>query len=82
MVDQKLPGEGPTTAVSVSIHTGTVGAVSSRVGQRGAEPPVRRQIERDNLDELIAAAEAEHGALTALEIESKRKPLAVARVRP
>jgi len=37
---------------------------------------VQRQIERDNLDELIAAAEGEHGPITAEEIEAKRQQLA------
>ncbi len=36
----------------------------------------KRQIERDNLDEIIAAAEAEHGPISAAEIEAKRKQLA------
>lgn len=40
------------------------------------EAAVQRQIERDNLDELIAAAEAEHGPITAEEIEIKRQQLA------
>ena len=38
----------------------------------GAEPATaQRQIERDDLDEIITAAETEHGALTAEEIEAK-----------
>jgi glutamate dehydrogenase/leucine dehydrogenase len=40
------------------------------------EAAVQRQIERDNLDELIAAAEAEHGPITAEEIEVKHQQLA------
>lgn len=78
-----LPGEGPTTAVSVSFHVGTISAVRSRVGKRGVsayiEAAVHRQIERDNLDEIIAAAEAEHGPVTADEIAAKRAALATAR---
>ena len=81
--DAVLPGEGPTTVVSVSMHSGTISAVRGRVGRRGVsayiEAAVQRQIERDNLDELIAAAEAEHGAVTAEEIEEKRQILARAR---
>jgi hypothetical protein len=80
MADEQLPGEGPNTVVSVSMHSGTIGAVRDRAGRRGVsayiEAAVQRQIERDNLDELIAAAEAEHGALTAEEIEVKRQQLA------
>lgn len=78
-----LPGEGPTTAVSVSFHVGTISAVRSRVGKRGVsayiEAAVHRQIERDNLDEIIAAAEAEHGPVTADEIAAKRAALATGR---
>lgn len=80
MVDEQLPGEGPPTVVSVSMHSGTIGAVRGRAGRRGVsayiEAAVQRQIERDNLDELIAAAEAEHGPITAEEIEAKRQQLA------
>lgn len=80
MVDEQPPGEGPTTVVSVSMHSGTIGAVRGRVGRRGVsayiEAAVQRQIERDNLDELIAAAEAEHGPITAEEIEARRQQLA------
>ena len=80
MADEELPGEGATTTVSVSMHSGTISAVRGRVGRRGVsayiEAAVQRQIERDNLDELIAAAEAEHGPITAEEIEAKRQQLA------
>lgn len=83
MSDEPLPGEGPTTAVSVSFHVGTISAVRSRVGNRGVsayiEAAVHRQIDRDNLDELIAAAEAEHGPITSGEIAAKRAALASAR---
>ena len=82
MVDEP-PGEGPTTVVSVSMHSGTIGAVRGRVGRRGVsayiEAAVQRQIERDNLDELIAAAEAEHGPVTEEEIAAKREALVRAR---
>lgn len=80
MADDLTPGEGATTVVSVSMHSGTIGAVRGRVGPRGVsayiEAAVQRQIERDNLDELIAAAEAEHGPLTTQEVEAKRQQLA------
>jgi hypothetical protein len=70
----EVPGEGPTCTVSVSLHAGTIGAVRHRVGRRGVssyvEAAIQRQIQRDNLDELIAAAEAEHGDLTADEINA------------
>jgi hypothetical protein len=83
MADDLPPGEGPTTVVSVSMHSGTIGAVRGRVGRRGVsayiEAAVQRQIERDNLDELIVAAEAEHGPVTEEEIAAKREVLARAR---
>jgi hypothetical protein len=83
MSEDILPGEGPTTAVSVSFHVGTISAVRSRAGKRGVsayiEAAVHRQIERDNLDEIIATAEAEHGPVTAEEIAAKRAALTTAR---
>ena len=42
---------------------------------------VARQIERDNLDEIIAAAEAEHGPITAAEVQEKRELLGEGRRR-
>ena len=83
MCEDVPPGEGPTMAVSVSFHAGTISAVRSRVGKRGVsayiEAAVHRQIERDNLDEIIAAAEAEHGPVTPEEIMAKRAALTAAR---
>lgn len=40
---------------------------------------VARQIERDNLNELIAVAEAEHGQITEEEISARRDQLRSAR---
>jgi hypothetical protein len=40
---------------------------------------VARQVERDNLDELIAVAEAEHGPIGEEEIQAKRDVLVRAR---
>lgn len=42
---------------------------------------VSRQLERDNLADLIAAAEAEHGPITYDEIQSKRDVLRRTRER-
>ncbi|MFD3525340.1 hypothetical protein [Streptomyces sp. NPDC058653] len=46
------------------------------MGKRGfsvyVDAAVQRQIERDNLAELIAAHEAEHGVLSDAEIEAAR----------
>lgn len=66
------PGEGPTTSVSVSVHEGTIEAVRARVGKRGVsgyiEAAIQRQIERDNLAELVADHESRHGVITDDEI--------------
>jgi hypothetical protein len=65
------------------MHSGTIGAVRGRVGRRGVsayiEAAVQRQIERDNLDELIVAAEAEHGPVADEEIAARREVLVRAR---
>lgn len=83
MVDEQAPGEGRTTVVSVSMHSGTIAAVRDRVGRRRVsayiEAAVQRQIERDNLDELITAAEAEHGPISEEEVAAKRAELALGR---
>lgn len=54
---QSIPGNGPSVTVSTSLHAGTVEAVRSRVGKRGfssyVEAALRRQIEQDNLAELV-----------------------------
>ncbi|WP_149827531.1 hypothetical protein [Streptomyces tailanensis] len=73
------PGEGPTKTVSVSVHEGTIAAVRTRVGKRGlsayVEAAVQRQIERDQLDELIAANEELHGPLTEEEIDAAEREM-------
>ncbi|WP_030742245.1 hypothetical protein [Streptomyces sp. NRRL F-5135] len=69
-------GEGPTANVSVSLHTGNISAVRARVGKRGfsayVDAAVQRQIERDNLAELLAEHEATHGPFTRDEIDAAR----------
>ncbi|MFF4526255.1 hypothetical protein [Streptomyces bluensis] len=73
------PGEGPTKPVSVSVHEGTISAVRTRVGKRGisayVEAAIRRQIERDQLDELIAGNEERHGPLTQEEIDAAEREM-------
>ncbi|MET9959126.1 hypothetical protein ABZ128_08570 [Streptomyces sp. NPDC006326] len=73
------PGTGPMASVSVSVHEGTIAAVRARVGKRGVSPyveaAIQRQIERDQLAELIAANEEIHGALTAEEIEAAEQEM-------
>ncbi|MEU5718276.1 hypothetical protein AB0G71_21270 [Streptomyces sp. NPDC020403] len=74
-----VPGEGPTKSVSVSIHEGTIEAVRSRVGKRGisgyVEAAIQRQIERDDLAELIASNEEIHGPLTPEDIRTAEERL-------
>ncbi|WP_318210779.1 MULTISPECIES: hypothetical protein [unclassified Streptomyces] len=78
-------GEGPTHTKSVSFHLGTTEAVNARVGSRGfsayVEHAVQRQIERDNLAELVMANEEIHGPLTSEDIEEARAELREARRR-
>jgi len=73
------PGEGPTKSVSVSVHEGTIEAVRTRVGKRGVsgyvEAAIQRQIERDDLAELIAANENIHGPLTPEDIRAAEEKL-------
>jgi hypothetical protein len=67
-----IPGTGPTMTVSTSLHAGTVEAVRSRVGKRGfssyVEAALRRQIEQDNLAELIDEYTGADGEFTAEEL--------------
>ncbi|ORT58106.1 hypothetical protein [Streptomyces sp. CB03238] len=59
------PGDGPSSGISVSLTAGTLQAIRERVGKRGVsaylEKAAQRQIERDNLDELIADFDKTHG---------------------
>ncbi|WP_240439602.1 hypothetical protein [Streptomyces europaeiscabiei] len=65
--------------MSVSVHEGTIAAVRTRVGKRGVsayvEAAVQRQIERDQLDELIAANEELHGPLSPEEIDAAEREM-------
>ncbi|MBL7627317.1 hypothetical protein [Frankia nepalensis] len=69
----------PTVSVSVSLHASVIASVRERVGKRGVsayiERAVRRQIERDNLRELIEASEAIHGKITEEETQAARQEL-------
>ena len=53
-----FPGDGPSSGISVTLTAGTLQAIRERVGKRGVsaylEKAAQRQIEGDNLDELIA----------------------------
>lgn len=74
-----IPGTGPTVTVSTSLHAGTVEAVRSRVGKRGfssyVEAALRRQIEQDNLAELIDEYTDTEGGFTAEELAAARGAL-------
>jgi hypothetical protein len=60
----------------VTLTAGTLHAIRERVGRRGVsaylEHAAQRQIERDNLDELIADFDAVHGALDSEAVAAKR----------
>ncbi|MFC5724462.1 hypothetical protein ACFP1Z_30335 [Streptomyces gamaensis] len=73
------PGDGPTSGISVTLTTGTLQAIRERVGRRGVsaylEQAAQRQIERDNLDELIAAFDEAHGPADPEAVAAKRARL-------
>ncbi|MFH9178290.1 hypothetical protein [Streptomyces albogriseolus] len=70
------PGEGPVRPVSVSLHEGTIAALKQRTGRRGmsafVEALIQRELERERLRELVAAAEAEHGPVDQQAVDAKR----------
>jgi hypothetical protein len=74
-----IPGTGPTMTVSTSLHSGTVAAVRNRVGQRGfsayVEAALRRQIEQDNLAELVDEYTSSEGEFTPEELAAARAEL-------
>ncbi|MEU8912278.1 hypothetical protein [Streptomyces nigrescens] len=76
MTTSSAPGEGPVRPVSVSLHEGTIAALKARTGKRGmsayVEALIQRQLERDRLRELIEDAEAEHGPVDQVAVETKR----------
>ena len=65
--------------VSTSLHAGTVEAVRSRVGKRGfssyVEAALRRQLEQDNLSELIDEYTSTEGEFAAEELAAARAEL-------
>jgi len=74
-----IPGTGPTMTVSTSLHSGTVEAVRNRVGKRGfsayVEAALRRQIEQDNLAELIDEYTSTEGDFSPGELAAARAEL-------
>ncbi len=69
----------PTGKYSITMPRDIAEAAKARSGPSGLSAyvaaAVARQIERDNLNELIAVAEAEHGPITDEEIQSLRDQL-------
>jgi hypothetical protein len=74
-----LPGDGPSSGISVTLTAGTLQAIREKVGKRGVsaylERAAQRQIERDNLDELIADFEKVHGPADQKAVAAKRARL-------
>ena len=79
MSEEPTAGAGPTMTVSVSLHGGTVEAVRARVGRRGfssyVEAALRRQIEQDNLAELVSEYTSAEGEFTPEELAAARADL-------
>ncbi|WHM36008.1 hypothetical protein [Streptomyces sp. BPTC-684] len=73
------PGDGPSSGISVSLTAGTLRAIRERVGKRGVsaylEKAAQRQIERDNLDELIADFDKANGPADPEAVAAKRARL-------
>ncbi|GAA0479253.1 CopG family transcriptional regulator [Streptomyces stramineus] len=69
----------PTGKYSITMPRDIAEAARSRSGPSGLSAyvaaAVARQIERDNLNDLIGVAEAEHGAITDAEIQALRDQL-------
>lgn len=73
----------PTGKYSITMPRDIAEAARARSGPSGLSSyvaaAVTRQIERDNLNELIAVAEAEHGPVTEEEVGARREELRRAR---
>ncbi|WP_377270686.1 hypothetical protein [Peterkaempfera sp. SMS 1(5)a] len=74
-----LPGDGPSSGISVTLSAGTLQAIRERVGKRGVsaylERAAQRQIERDGLDELIADFDQVNGPVDEEAVAAKRARL-------
>ncbi|MFJ8213966.1 hypothetical protein [Streptomyces sp. NPDC096033] len=74
-----LPGDGPSSGISVSLTAGTLQAIRDRVGKRGVsaylERAAQRQIELDKLDELIADFDRVNGPADPEAVAAKRAEL-------
>lgn len=73
----------PTGKYSITMPRDIAEAAKARSGPSGLSAyvaaAVARQVERDNLNEVIQVAEAEHGPITEEEIQSLRDQLHHAR---
>ncbi|MDT0345453.1 CopG family transcriptional regulator [Streptomyces litchfieldiae] len=73
----------PTVTYSITVPRDIAEAARARSGPAGLSAyvaaAVARQIERDNLNELVAVAEAEHGPITHEEVQALRDQLHQAR---
>jgi hypothetical protein len=73
----------PTGKYSITMPRDIAEAAKARSGPSGLSAyvaaAVARQIERDNINELIAVAEAEHGPITDEEVQALRDQLHQAR---
>lgn len=74
---------GATQKYSITMPSDLAEAAKRRSGPSGfsayVAAAVRRQIERDNLSELVAVSVADHGPIDEAEIEAKRARLRAAR---
>ncbi len=75
----------PTGKYSITMPRDIAEAARARSGPSGLSAyvaaAVARQVDRDNLNELIAVAEAEHGPVTDEEVQALRDQLQQARRR-
>lgn len=73
----------PTSKYSITMPRDVAEAAKARSGPSGLSAyvaaAVARQIERDNLNEIIQVAEAEHGPITDEEVQAMRDQLHQAR---
>ncbi|MGC5233055.1 CopG family transcriptional regulator [Streptomyces albogriseolus] len=73
----------PTQKYSITMPRDIAEAARARSGPSGLSSyvtaAVARQIERDNLNDLIQVAEAEHGPITEEEVQALRDQLHMAR---
>lgn len=77
--DDFPPGGGPSSGVSITLAAGTLHAIRERAGRGGVsaylESAAQRQIERDNLDELIEDFEKVNGPADSEAVAAKRAEL-------